>query len=175
MRVTYDEYLEAVARTLARRHRPVWSWARWRRVPLRRGAALPRPAPRTDQPWALAGMSTLRPGDVLLIGAACSVQFGGDRALRLRLVSVDERPTYPGWAWLTGYVLNDAGLAVDKREIYVLRSGLRVLTPRPPGPAATGPAGRTAARGSPGTAAATGSPGRTAAERNSLTSITKEY
>ena len=54
------------------------------------------------------------------------MQFAGDRALRLRLVSVDPRPTYHGWVWLTGYVLNDKGLAVDKREVFVQqgRAGL---------------------------------------------------
>ncbi|RLP89500.1 hypothetical protein EAD89_15010 [Micromonospora sp. BL4] len=31
-RIRYDEYLLAAALTLARWHRPVWSWARWRRV-----------------------------------------------------------------------------------------------------------------------------------------------
>jgi hypothetical protein len=31
-RVSYDEYLSATALTFARRHRPVWSWQRWRRV-----------------------------------------------------------------------------------------------------------------------------------------------
>ncbi|MEU0551504.1 hypothetical protein [Micromonospora sp. NPDC005979] len=72
-------------------------------------------------------MTELKTGDLLLIGAACSVQFSGDRALRLRLVSVDPRPTYEGWVWLTGYVLSDKGLAVDKREVYVRRAGLRVL------------------------------------------------
>ncbi|MFC8617092.1 hypothetical protein ACFT9M_11820 [Micromonospora purpureochromogenes] len=76
-------------------------------------------------------MRTFKPGDVLLMGAAASVQFGGPRALRLRLVSVDDRPTYHGWVWLTGYVLNDKGLAVDKREVYVQRSGVRVLRPAP--------------------------------------------
>lgn len=39
-RVTYEAYLLAVAMTLARRHRPVWSWRRWRRV-CRCGADLP--------------------------------------------------------------------------------------------------------------------------------------
>ncbi|KAB1935040.1 hypothetical protein F8271_22205 [Micromonospora sp. ALFpr18c] len=38
--VPYDDYLLAVALTLARRHRPVWSWRRWRRV-CRCGADLP--------------------------------------------------------------------------------------------------------------------------------------
>ncbi|SCG55032.1 hypothetical protein GA0074704_3116 [Micromonospora siamensis] len=39
-RVMYDAFLLAVALTLARRHRPVWSWRRWRRV-CRCGADLP--------------------------------------------------------------------------------------------------------------------------------------
>ena len=30
--VSYDDYIAAVARTLARRHKPVWSWIRWRNV-----------------------------------------------------------------------------------------------------------------------------------------------
>ncbi|SCF40995.1 hypothetical protein GA0070216_11485 [Micromonospora matsumotoense] len=40
MRVTYEDYLLAAALTLARRHRPTWSWTRWRRV-CRCGAELP--------------------------------------------------------------------------------------------------------------------------------------
>ncbi|SCL18807.1 hypothetical protein GA0070616_1596 [Micromonospora nigra] len=76
-------------------------------------------------------MSTFKPGDVLLIGEACSVQFAGDRALRLRLVSVDSYPTYDGWVWLAGYVLNDKDLATDKREVFVQRSGVRVLHAAP--------------------------------------------
>ncbi|MFG2010025.1 hypothetical protein ACGFNF_13240 [Micromonospora sp. NPDC048868] len=68
-------------------------------------------------------MTGFKPGDVLLIGAACSVQFGGNRALRLRLVSIDSTPTYYGWVWLTGYVLNQRGDATDKREVYVQRGG----------------------------------------------------
>ncbi|OKI53588.1 hypothetical protein A6A27_32740 [Micromonospora sp. CB01531] len=39
-RVAYEEYLLAVALTLVRRHRPVWSWRRWRRV-CRCGVDLP--------------------------------------------------------------------------------------------------------------------------------------
>ncbi|MFF0120880.1 hypothetical protein ACWD8I_27750 [Micromonospora arida] len=85
-------------------------------------------------------MTDLKPGDLLQIGEACSVQFAGDRALRLRLVSVDARPTYHGWVWLTGYVLNDKGRAVDKREVFVQQAGVRllraasVLTPHRAGP-----------------------------------------
>ncbi|MDG4805976.1 hypothetical protein O7634_04310 [Micromonospora sp. WMMD1120] len=82
----------------------------------------------------------LKPGDLLLIGEACSVQFAGDRALRLRLVSVDPRPTYQGWVWLTGYALNGRDVAVDKREVFVLHAGLRVLRPAP-GSSKPGPSG----------------------------------
>ncbi|WP_406068235.1 hypothetical protein [Micromonospora sp. NBC_01638] len=39
-RVSYEEYLVAAALTLARRHRPVWSWRRWRWA-CRCGADLP--------------------------------------------------------------------------------------------------------------------------------------
>lgn len=39
-RVSYDEYVLAVALTLARRHRPVWSWQHWRHV-CRCGSDLP--------------------------------------------------------------------------------------------------------------------------------------
>lgn len=61
----------------------------------------------------------------MLIGAACSVQFSGDRALMLRLVSIGETDPYNDWIWLTGYVLDTKGLATAKRELYVLRAGLR--------------------------------------------------
>jgi hypothetical protein len=39
-RVSYDEYVLAVALTLARRHQPVWSWRYWRRI-CRCGGELP--------------------------------------------------------------------------------------------------------------------------------------
>ncbi|GAA0393784.1 hypothetical protein GCM10009541_41010 [Micromonospora gifhornensis] len=38
--VSYDQYVVAAALTLARRHRPVWSWEKWRRV-CRCGGELP--------------------------------------------------------------------------------------------------------------------------------------
>ncbi|RGC68400.1 hypothetical protein C5N14_13520 [Micromonospora sp. MW-13] len=74
---------------------------------------------------------SLRPGAVLLIDGCASVQFGGDRALRLRLVSVDDKPTYDGWVWLTGYVLGPRGEAVARRELYVQRAGLHAIAPAP--------------------------------------------
>ncbi|WP_229400055.1 hypothetical protein [Micromonospora okii] len=64
------------------------------------------------------------PGDLLTVDGCASVQFAGDRALTFRVVSVSDRPTYHGWLWLTGYVLDRRGLATGKREIFVQLSGL---------------------------------------------------
>ncbi|MEO3924318.1 hypothetical protein ABGB07_10720 [Micromonosporaceae bacterium B7E4] len=66
-----------------------------------------------------------RPGDLLVVDGRASVQFLGDRALLLRVVAVDDRPTYHGWVWLAGYVLTLQGQALEKREIFVRRAGLR--------------------------------------------------
>ncbi|MEW2378824.1 hypothetical protein AB0883_22365 [Micromonospora sp. NPDC047812] len=68
------------------------------------------------------------PGDLLIVDGRASVQFAGDRALTFRVVSVCDQPTYAGWIWLTGYVLNRRGEATDKREIYVQLAGLRPAT-----------------------------------------------
>ncbi|MEV4490680.1 hypothetical protein AB0K04_11260 [Micromonospora coxensis] len=65
------------------------------------------------------------PGDLLIVDGAASVQFAGDRALRLRVVSVGADEPYPGWLWLTGYVLDRQDRAVAKREVYVQLAGLR--------------------------------------------------
>jgi hypothetical protein len=61
---------------------------------------------------------------VIGVGAAASVQFGGGRKLVLRVVAVDTRPAYYGFAWVTGYVVDREGEAIDKREIYVQVAGL---------------------------------------------------
>jgi hypothetical protein len=47
-----------------------------------------------------------QPGDVLLIDERASVQFAGDRALIIRLITRAREPTCDGWIWLTGYVLD---------------------------------------------------------------------
>nr|WP_236646677.1 hypothetical protein [Micromonospora acroterricola] len=83
-------------------------------------------------------MSVPATGDIVLIGAAASVQFAGDRALRLRISAVNLGPTYHGWIWLTGYVLDKRGRAVDRREVYVQAAGIEILT------ADAGPARRAA-------------------------------
>ncbi|WP_422733295.1 hypothetical protein ACN26Y_20450 [Micromonospora sp. WMMD558] len=73
------------------------------------------------------------PGDLLIVDGHASVQFAGDRALTFRVVSVSGQPTYHGWIWLTGYVLNRRGEATAKREIYVQLAGLRrTAEPAPP-------------------------------------------
>ncbi|WFE65520.1 hypothetical protein [Micromonospora sp. WMMD714] len=73
-----------------------------------------------------------RPGDLLIVDRAASVQFAGERALRLRVVSVCDRPTYDGWVWLTGYVLDRRGEATAKREVFVQLAGLRPAPTTPP-------------------------------------------
>ncbi|MGW4462779.1 hypothetical protein [Micromonospora sp. NPDC004704] len=67
------------------------------------------------------------PGDVLGVGAPASVQFGGASAITFRVTVVSKQPTYDGWVWLTGYVLNRKGEATEKREIFVQLDGLRLL------------------------------------------------
>ncbi|MEQ4301641.1 hypothetical protein ABNF97_09655 [Plantactinospora sp. B6F1] len=69
------------------------------------------------------------PGDVIGVGAAASVQFGGERKLRMRVVAVDFRATYYGYAWIAGYMLDRDGMAIDKREIFVQVAGLVLLRP----------------------------------------------
>ncbi|MER5702399.1 hypothetical protein ABT023_10680 [Micromonospora sp. NPDC002296] len=67
------------------------------------------------------------PGDLVLVDGRASVQFGGDRALWLRITSVDERPTYYGWVWLTGYSIDLAtGRALARREVFVQIDGLQI-------------------------------------------------
>ncbi|MCK1806839.1 MULTISPECIES: hypothetical protein [Micromonospora] len=66
-----------------------------------------------------------QPGDLLRVDGRASVQFGGDRALTFRVVSVGPDVPHTGWIWLTGYVLNRRGTATVKREIFVQATGLR--------------------------------------------------
>ncbi len=65
------------------------------------------------------------PGDVVWLDAGASVQFAGDRAIALRLISIDGRQTYWGWVWLTGYELDGKGAAVCRREVFVQVAGVR--------------------------------------------------
>ncbi|WP_326550045.1 hypothetical protein [Micromonospora sp. NBC_01813] len=71
-----------------------------------------------------------KPGDVLVVGGEASVQFAGERRLRFRVISVDRKPTYEGWVWVTGYVIDKFGDAAERREIFVQRRGLYRLPRR---------------------------------------------
>lgn len=64
---------------------------------------------------------------MLRIDARASVQFIGAPPLILRVISVSDRATYDGWAWITGYVLNARGEAVEKRELFVQPAGVQLI------------------------------------------------
>lgn len=66
-----------------------------------------------------------KPGDVLDVGGAASVQFAGGRGFKFRVIKVCPKPTYHGWLWLAGYVLDGRGRAKERREIFVQGDGLR--------------------------------------------------
>ncbi|TWJ21628.1 hypothetical protein [Micromonospora endolithica] len=76
------------------------------------------------------------PGDLLVVDGRASVQFAGIRALTFRVVSVCDQPTYAGWVWLAGYVIDRAGRATARREVYVQLAGLRPAAVTPPAPTA---------------------------------------
>ncbi|MFF0154310.1 hypothetical protein [Micromonospora sp. NPDC005203] len=69
-------------------------------------------------------IATMKAGDVVLLSTAASVQFL--RPIFVRVIrELPERHTYDGWVWIEGYELNAAGDAVARRELYVLRAGVR--------------------------------------------------
>ncbi|MGC5309114.1 hypothetical protein [Micromonospora zamorensis] len=69
-------------------------------------------------------MARMRAGDVVLLTAAASVQFLRPTFVRV-IRELPERHTYRGWVWIEGYELNAAGDAVARRELYVMRRGVR--------------------------------------------------
>ncbi|MEV4636782.1 hypothetical protein AB0J80_05440 [Actinoplanes sp. NPDC049548] len=77
-------------------------------------------------------VGTVRAGDVVLVGRAASVQFAGSAGFAFRVVDVDPRPTYDGWAWLDGYQLDRRGCPAARRRIFVRLGGLRRPRPRHP-------------------------------------------
>ncbi|MEH0928307.1 hypothetical protein V6U86_06600 [Micromonospora sp. CPCC 205558] len=72
-------------------------------------------------------------GDVVHLTTAASVQFLCPIFVRV-IRELPELHTYHGWVWIEGYQLNAAGDAVARRELYVMRAGVR-LQPLPVGPA----------------------------------------
>ncbi|MFG1675851.1 hypothetical protein [Micromonospora sp. NPDC049282] len=73
---------------------------------------------------------TPRPGDLLHVTRAASVQFV--RPIMFRVIRTLDWTTYDGWAWLDGYELNAAGDAVARRTIFIRPTGLRRLSPARP-------------------------------------------
>ncbi|WP_428964960.1 hypothetical protein [Micromonospora fluostatini] len=72
-------------------------------------------------------------GDLLHLTRAASVQFAV-RPIVLRLIRVREDwVTYDGWVWLDGYQVDERGDAVERRTLFVLRAGVRVLRSPPSG------------------------------------------
>ncbi|MEU4333962.1 hypothetical protein AB0F59_04980 [Micromonospora lupini] len=81
--------------------------------------------PHFRVPLGVTVMGTLKAGDVILLTTAASVQFL--RPIFVRVIrELPERHTYDGWVWIEGYQLNAAGDAVARRELYVLRAGVRL-------------------------------------------------
>ncbi|WP_240742359.1 hypothetical protein [Micromonospora zingiberis] len=77
------------------------------------------------------------PGDLVFLDGRASVQFGGNRALWLRVSSIGDRPTYDGWVWLTGYAIDPStGEALARREVFAQIAGLQI-NPQPAGPSGT--------------------------------------
>jgi hypothetical protein len=80
-------------------------------------------------------------GHTVHIGADCGVQFASGRDLTLRVTVTEDSKSWDGIAWITGYVLNHAGQAIERREVYVIVAGLTILaTPAPPAPPVPRPA-----------------------------------
>src|SRR5437868_3434692 len=68
---------------------------------------------------ALAVMVMLpKPGDVVRLESAASVQFSGDRAITLRVISVVNPPERAEFTWVHGYELDSSGEARERREVH---------------------------------------------------------
>jgi hypothetical protein len=70
-------------------------------------------------------MIDLRPGDMVRLGKAASVQFS--EPILFRLIRVLPYYTYTGWVWLDGYEMNSAGDAVERREVFVQWAGIQTV------------------------------------------------
>ncbi|MFE9188567.1 hypothetical protein ACFYL6_03045 [Micromonospora sp. NPDC007208] len=67
----------------------------------------------------------LRAGDVVLLTTAASVQFRKPIVARV-IRELPDRYTYDGWLWLDAYELGRKGVAVARRELFVMRAGVQV-------------------------------------------------
>ncbi|MCO1593563.1 hypothetical protein M8C17_00085 [Micromonospora sp. RHAY321] len=76
-------------------------------------------------------IATMKAGDLVHLTRAASPQFV--RPIRVRVIrELPERHTYPGWVWIEGYELGRAGVATEKRELFVLREGIELVSSDPP-------------------------------------------
>lgn len=67
---------------------------------------------------------------MLHLTRAASPQFV--RPIFFRLIRVRaELHTYDGWTWLDGYQLNERAEAAARRELFVLKAGVRLLRSPP--------------------------------------------
>jgi len=76
-----------------------------------------------------APVVVLQPGDVVYVGGAASCQFALSD-INFRVIRVEEKPTYEGWAWVEGYQLSARGNAVERRTIFVRPEGLVRVDPK---------------------------------------------
>ncbi|HEY0698933.1 MAG TPA: hypothetical protein VGD43_14125 [Micromonospora sp.] len=83
------------------------------------------PVEQHRRTWARPQPQPPERGEELWIGREASVQFAGQPCFMFRVISVCPKPTYRGWAWITGYQLDEKGNAVARREIFVRLAGLR--------------------------------------------------
>src|SRR5437899_962972 len=93
---------------------------------LRRHGQVEMPAMASRPPG-----SPPQPGDVVYIGPRASVQFSAQSAITVRVIHVNEGPTYDGWCWLERYQLDANGDAIERREIFVQSAGLVRVGPAP--------------------------------------------
>lgn len=72
-------------------------------------------------------MQVLRAREVVWVGADASCQFASGRGFWFRVIRVEDRPTWEGWAWVDGYELlgGPCGQAHARRTVYVRVAGLR--------------------------------------------------
>jgi hypothetical protein len=69
-----------------------------------------------------------RPGEVLHVGRAASVQFAVPIIVRVKRV-LEFASTPHGWIWLDVYQVDTHGTATDERQIMVQPAGLRRYEP----------------------------------------------
>jgi hypothetical protein len=75
------------------------------------------------------GAKRMRAGDLILLSRAASPQFV--KPIGFRVIREEPATTAEGdgWVWLDGYEVDDQGEAVERRLVFVQRTGVRPLPP----------------------------------------------